>query len=69
MMMVIWAYAGLIGAVAFSLAAAVLIIGMPIDAALMLGIRTAAWMLAIAAVIAIAVSELSACRSRPSSHR
>jgi hypothetical protein len=58
MMMILWAYAGLTGAIVFSLAAAALMVGMPVGDALMLSVRTGAWMISIAAVAGVVINEL-----------
>ena len=62
MTMILWAYAGLTGAIVFCLLAVALMIGMPVGGALSISATTAAWMVAIPAIIVFMVRELRAGR-------
>jgi len=62
MMMVLWAYVGFIGAIIFSVVAGAAMIGMPVDDVFMIGVRTAAWMVAIPAVVAVTINEFRSRR-------
>ena len=62
MLMVLLGYVGVVSAIIFSIAGGAMMIGMPVDSVFMISVRTAAWMVAIPAVIAVTINEFRSRR-------